>query len=307
MEWVLPGWIPRQQAVGFYGVGGVQKTNWLIQLGATVSHGGLDFLGFQMPKMPVLALFCEDTREEIMRRLDRIALHYGLTRRDFPDFHFASLVGYAQPEFVEFNNNEMKICEALLRFDEKLKETDAGLAILDTASHFFGGEEVRRRDVTRFIRQLDANSITRRCGIVFSRHPSVRGAGKGGRLESGSTGWEASVRARIGLTWPREEDSKDEDPLAMEKTNERTLTLIKANYGRPGSTIDMIVENGVFIPKFATDPGAVQKPTRPTPEQIGAACEKKFFELLKQVEKQGLYVSRASTSPTITRRQCSPK
>ena len=47
----------------------------------------------------------EDTEDEIIRRATKIARYYGMALSDFPDFHFVSLVGYAQPEFVEFDGN----------------------------------------------------------------------------------------------------------------------------------------------------------------------------------------------------------
>ena len=87
----------------------------------------------------------------------------------------------------------------------------ARLATLDTAPDFFGGAEISRRDVTRFVRKLDAVSMTRSCSILFTAHPSVRGRASGS-FDSGSTGWEAKVRARLSLHDPGDEDDdSDED------------------------------------------------------------------------------------------------
>lgn len=31
-RWIVPDWIPREQVTGLYGVGGINKTDWLIQM-----------------------------------------------------------------------------------------------------------------------------------------------------------------------------------------------------------------------------------------------------------------------------------
>jgi hypothetical protein len=107
-DWILPGWIPRLQATGIYGVGGVNKTDFCVQMLLARSRG-LSFVGFELEASPVLGMFCEDTEEEIIRRATKIAASYGMSLADFPDFHFVSLVGYDSPEFVEFDGNNMRI------------------------------------------------------------------------------------------------------------------------------------------------------------------------------------------------------
>ena len=96
---------------------------------------------------------------------------------DFPDFHFASLVGVRDKEFATFDKGPMQQppTEALLRLDEKIVEIGATLVTLDTLPHFFGGNEVIRREVTQFVTQLDAISIARECGMLFTAHPQPRG------------------------------------------------------------------------------------------------------------------------------------
>jgi RecA-family ATPase len=209
--WVVPEWIPREQVTGLYGVGGINKTDFLIQLLLAKSRG-LIFLEYILQAAPVYGLFCEDTREEIVRRATRIAdKAWGLALADFPDFHFASLVGVSDKEFVTFDNGEMRMMQALYRVDQRIKQLGAELGTLDTLPHFYGGNEVHRRDVTRFITKLDSISIGRGCGILFTAHPSQRGK-QSGSMDSGSTGWEGSVRARLALEDPGPEGTAPDDP-----------------------------------------------------------------------------------------------
>jgi RecA-family ATPase len=135
-----------------------------------------------------------------------VANFHGLTLADFPDFHFASLASATSAQnsgCLRKTKTTFPTRKSLLRFDWKIHEYRAGLAILDTAAHFFGGEENKKLQVTQFIRTLDAISITRNCGMVFSRHPSFT-ALKEGRMSSGNMGWDGSPRSRIGMTAPKQ-------------------------------------------------------------------------------------------------------
>jgi RecA-family ATPase len=295
--WIVPDWIPREQTTGLYGIGGINKTDFLMQL-LMASSKGLPFLGYELaPIGPVYGLFCEDSEAELVRRASRIAAHYGLTLADFPDVHFASLVGYDDPEFMSFDGPKPMNGPALLRFDRMIVHLGAKLATLDTAPDFFGGTEISRRDVTRFVRKLDAVSITRSCAILFSAHPSVRGRASGS-FDSGSTGWEAKVRARLSLHDPGNEDDLDGDNKAkapQPPSDRRILTRQKANYARPGATIELVCREGVFTPA-AVDPEAAKQ--RQHGPGHAAACEDKFLELLAKVREQGGYVHDASNVPS---------
>jgi RecA-family ATPase len=289
-RWIIPDWIPRDQVTGIYGTSGINKTDFFVQL-LMARAAGLVFIGYQLEPGPVYGLFCEDTREEIFRRASRIAAHYGRSLADFPDFHFASLVGLDDPEFMSFDGNRMAVGAALLRFDRKIVELGATLATLDTVAHFFGGSEVVRREVTKFIRKLDAISIVRGAAIVFSAHPSVRGRASG-TMESGSTGWEAGVRARNSIHDPGIED--DEGPAPKLGTDRRILTRQNSNYARPGETIELVWRDGVFT-TAALDPEQAAKRQRGPGRD--AACEERFFELLTKIGAQGEYVQTIKTSP----------
>jgi hypothetical protein len=287
MEWIVPGWIPAEQLTGLYGVGGINKTDFMLQLLMAKSRG-LPFIGFQLEPSPVYGLFCEDTREQIIRRIDRIALHYGLSREDFPDLHFVSLVGYDEPEFMIFDQNRKDpVTDALKYVDKKVKDTGSRLVTLDMGDHFFGGDELRKRDIIRFVRKLDGVSTVRKFGMVMSRHPSQRGRKEGGRQESGNSGWEGCMRARLGLDIDRtEKEEVGANPYRPEPVGEgRTLILWKSNYSQAGITLDLICKNGVFT-TIALDPERAKQ----RGINANAACEEKFLELLAEHFARGVYL-----------------
>jgi RecA-family ATPase len=299
-EWIMPGWIPLEQTTGLYGEAGRNKTDFLLQLLMATSRG-LPFCGYPLTPGPAYGLFCEDTEHEIVRRAHRIASHYGLSLADFPDFHFASLVGFDETEFVSFEGQKLIVGQALIRFDRAIAEYRARIGGLDTAPDFFGGEEISRRQVSQFVRRLDAVSMTRHCALLFTAHPSVRGAASGS-FESGSTGWAAKVRARLSLHDPGEED-EDADEAAERRrkrlpvlsTDRRILTLQKANYARTGETIELVCRNGIFTTAALDAERAAARGQRgPTRD---AATDARFLELLAAVKAQGSRVHDMRNSP----------
>jgi RecA-family ATPase len=166
-----------------------------------------------------------------------------------------------------------------------IAEFNVSLAGLDTIAHFFGVNENVRREVARFIRMLDAISITRDCALEFPAQPSARGKAPV-TMESGSTHWEAGVRSRLSWVDP---DTKDDDDRAhnVADITRRRLTRVKANYARPGEFIDLILRNGGFVPE-AVDPETAK--TRQRGPAHDAACDQRFLERLAQVREQGRYV-----------------
>jgi len=296
-RWILPDWIPREQVTGLYGATGVNKTDFLLQL-LMANSFGLNFLGYELAPVPVYGLFCEDTFDEIIRRAARIADHYNRNLRDFRDFHFASLVGVDETEFVTFEHGKLTALPSLLRFDYEVEQCNAKLAVLDTGPDFFGGNEVVRREATQFVRKLESVSMVRDCAIVLSWHPSVRGA-KEGTLDSGSTGWGAKLRARVSLEDPGPEDQQDDDKRRrgpVQRTDRRILTRQESNYAKPGETLDLVCINGVFT--LPTVDGQRQAGPAVSKAAQDAACDARFLELLRKVKAQGDRVHNSSNNPS---------
>jgi RecA-family ATPase len=292
MRWIVEDWIPRQQVTGLYGVGGSLKT-WLLMQGLMAKAAGLPFLGRVMEPGPTLGLFCEDTAEELARRMAIIATFFKRSLDDFRDFHSASLVGIENTELVIFDGQKMDKTDLLRWLDYYILTSGISFVALDTLAHMFGGEEVRRREVARFIRQLDAISIARDCALLFTAQPSVRGRNTG-TMESGSTHWDAGVRSR--LSW-KDPTSTDGDAVADANPDliRRVLTRQKSNYARPGETMELIRRNGGFIPAAVDAEAAKARERVPGRD---AACEARFFGLLAKIDAQGDYVHNTANDPS---------
>jgi RecA-family ATPase len=286
MAWFCEDWIPAQQVTGIYGLAAKHKT-WLLQQALMARSRGLIFLGRQLEARPTLGMFCEDTQEELDRRADLIADFYGLTKADFPDFLCISLVGVEDTELVMFDGPKLIKTGWLHWLDYMIVRHRLGGVGLDTIAHFFGGEEVRRRDVARFTRALDGISLGRDCPFIFTAHPSLSGRNSG-TMESGSTQWEGGVRSR--LKW---EEIEPDENAPTDKTIRRRLTRAKSNYAETGVSIDLVLRNGGFIPE-AVDPETAK--LRQAGPGRNAACEDKFLELLGKVRVPD-YVHKSANSP----------
>jgi len=108
------------------------------------------------------------------------------------------------------------------------------LFVIDTLADVFPADENNRALARQFISMLRKPAIEHKCAVVVLAHPSLTGIASG-RGTSGSTGWSNSVRSRINL----QRDQHDPDL--------RVLSLMKSNYGRIGSEINLRWENGVFV------------------------------------------------------------
>jgi RecA-family ATPase len=289
-QWIMEGWIPVGQCIGFYGLAGILKTDWLLQLMMAASLG-LPFCGIPIMHCITYGLFCEDNEEEVARRAQRIAAFYGRSLSEFTGLNFASLVGVLDTEFVSFDTGRMLLQPAYHLFAQRVSQCGANLAVLDTAPDFFGGEEINRRQVSRFVRMLDGIGMQNHCAIVFSAHPSQRGRASG-RYDSGSTGWEGKVRGRLVLRDPiDDQDDEDYGPrrIVRPPSDKRILTRAKSNYAIPGEEIELVVRDGGFAP-------TALEATKRGPRR-DLAANAKFLELLRKFAKQGRWVHDAASSP----------
>ena len=285
-RWFIEEWLPVGQCAGLYGIPGARKSLWVLQ--AMISGAlGHHFLGLPVEAGPVLGLFCEDDDEEIGRRAYQILRRYGRSFGDLGNCHYTTLVGARMTEFVRFTRaGTMSLTPAFTTFREQILDIKPRLAALDVGPDFFGGNENNRSEVHAYVRLLDGTAQEGDCALIFSAHPSRRGIAQGS-LDSGSTGWEGKVRARLVLHDPDvDEDNNLPTQIARHPSNERVLTRAKCNYAAPGEQIALVLEDGVFVPKNI-DPASA---TRRGPMRDKAA-EAKFLELMEKVKAAGDYVN----------------
>ena len=75
-QWLVENWIPSGVVTGLYGDGGIGKTLLLQQLQASASTG-LPWLGLHVEECVSVGVYCEDSEDELHRRMESIVSAYG--------------------------------------------------------------------------------------------------------------------------------------------------------------------------------------------------------------------------------------
>lgn len=247
VKWLIPGVLVKGGVTLFSGQGGKGKSLLVMQLQAAAATCQ-DWLGMptQAEPVPSFALYCEDEADVLHGRMDAIRKHYGVNWADLEPCRFVSRVGYNN-ELMRFwgrNREEGEATALLQQVREEVVNWGARIVIIDTVADTFGGNENIRSQVRTFVNALRALVLPVGGGVILNAHPSRAGLSDGSGL-SGSTAWEASVRARINLTEPKKQDSDDD--AEQEPTRERILKVMKSNYGPAGQRWRLLWDDGVFI------------------------------------------------------------
>jgi RecA-family ATPase len=150
------------------------------------------------------------------------------------------------------------------------------LVVLDTLADLFGGDEVNRAKVRQFVAMLRAIAIDFETTVVLLSHPSVNGMSNGSGI-SGSTAWNNSVRSRLYM--------KRDD-----KSDLRTIEVMKANYGEVGQQIRVKWERGAFVIVGAVSTAAAHRKAN------DQSADELFLHILAAFDNSGKTVARAPQS-----------
>jgi len=251
-EWIFEGWAPQRVVTSIYGDGGTGKSLLALQLSVCRAIG-LDFMGIKTTRGKTLCIFCEDSEDEVHRRLVDITTHYGCSMNDLAENLIYICRDGEHNLLMEFNGKSSGITtEFYDNVSAVIQEHKPDLVVIDTAADTFGGNEINRTEVRQFIATgLMGLCKKHNCTILLCAHPSV--AGKEGTGYSGSTAWNNSVRSRLLLKH------------VPESPNLRVLSKEKSNYSGIGNTINLQYNNGVFecydnaSSRFGDSPDHVQR------------------------------------------------
>ena len=240
-RWLVPDMLIRGSVTLLNGDGGVGKSLLAQQL-ATALALGRPFLGIPTQPQPtrVLAVFCEDSADELHFRQDRINAHYGCGMRDLGHLTLVSRVGLANEMMVFGRHDAGEETAFYQQIETRIRERGAELVIVDTAADTFMGNEIIRPQVRQFINALARLATINDGAVLLTGHPSLAGLSSGSGL-SGSTAWHATVRGRLYLTRAPTLDGGEE-----ETSDARILKLMKSNYGPSGSTLKLRWRDHVF-------------------------------------------------------------
>lgn len=280
-EWAISGWIGMGHTTLLAGPGGSGKTAIAQTMCSALSLGIEVIDGVPKPRR-CLMWFGEDDQDEVWRRQVAIASWLGVPLTDFTDRFFAisrpsddiTLAGEVNGKFLP--TNELK------RLKEQIGDLKAELVCLDSIARIFGGNENNRHQVTQFVAWLGDAASPTKAAVVPIGHP----AKAEGSEFSGSTAWEASVRARLyfGFRMP---DQKD-DPENPTDSNLRFLAKRKTNY----STKDFRLvkyQDGAMIPQ-------TPDPSMPTGGKSPSFLADEAIHLVRRLAGMGIEASHAPQS-----------
>lgn len=253
-KWLVPGVLPAARLAGFYGTGGAGKSLMALQLIHALMHGGpvlkpdpsllrnggnqveagLRGLGEHLDKgRRILWVSYEDEPDEFLRRW-RMAHHAGALNTDFPDsklltFFDARAAKYGplwapkEKSHIASRANWTDSGQAVMAC---LK--DHALCVLDPLAAVYSGSENDRSLVREFTSAIDAAGEEAGCAVMLIGH-TPKPVGNTRHDYSGSTDWQASVRAM--LTLERSDTDKNGD--SGDEARGWRLRVGKNSYG-PG-------------------------------------------------------------------------
>ena len=244
-EWLVANWIPMGVVTSLYGDGGLGKTLIAQQLQTSAAIGRA-WLGLFAERVPSLGVYCEDSQDELQRRQAEINAGYGCEFADLADVHWMPRLG-EDNILIQFARGVGELTPFHRQVKEAACDLRAKLVIVDTVADLFGGNENDRGQVRQFIaRALGSIAQAINGAVVACAHPSRTGLNSG-EGDGGSTGWSNSVRSRLFLTTPNQEDGESLDP------DLRILRRRKANYAARHDEVRLRWQNGVIVTQPASE------------------------------------------------------
>jgi RecA-family ATPase len=276
-RFLVPDWVPHGVVTGLYGDGGMGKSLLVMQLQTSMALGK-PWLGLQICEPGIsLGVYCEDARDELMRRQADINAHYGCGFEDVKEAHWWPRLGEDNMLMTFTSKGKAELTSFFRQVKEAALDLKAKLIIIDTVADTFGGDENDRGQVRQYV-QGALGSLARDIGgyVVCTAHPSRVGLSTGSG-DSGSTAWSNALRSRLYIERTKAAPGDPPDPHAS------TLYRKKANYAARDASINLRWHQGVIGPDtfLGTD-------------QDRPSADEAFLKLLDKMAQEGRQVSSKS-------------
>lgn len=272
VRFVVVDLIPDREVTVIGADGGAGKSN-LMQTCATCVAMGQPFLGYAVEQGSAVYITGEDRDSVLHFRQERINRELDVDMEALDGRLFVKSA--ADREIFLFSDGTptglADSMESELRQIPNLR-----LVVIDSATLVFDDEENVRRPVGTFLRDLSRRADRLGVAIVLITHTSKTSDGSAARAFSGSTGWVWQARAALLLKAATDEEGP-------------SLTIVKANLGPSGKTIELLWTPNHVLVAAVTPDGAVARIEKRTLER----------EILDRVAKAWAKDNPLSSSPTI--------
>jgi RecA-family ATPase len=244
-EWAVRDRVPLRQVGLFSGEGGAGKS--VIELMKNVAHvTGKDWLGSMPEPGGAFYVGAEDEEDEIRRRLEAIARHYGVTFKDLSAGGLKALCLLGQDATLCATAGKSGKVEttALYRsLYEQAGDLKPKNISIDTLSRAFAGSEIDRVQVYGFATHMQALAMAANGSVTVLSHPSLAGIASGTGI-SGSTAWHGAFRFRQYLRGVKPDGNEQPDD------DLRELEFKKNQYGPRSETLVLRYdrERHLFLP-----------------------------------------------------------
>lgn len=240
-RFAVPGWIPDRVVTVLSGDGGLGKSLAALQCSTCLALG-LPFLGIDLAPRKVLYFSAEDDLEEMHRRQADINRALGIDFADLDGRMYWKCLSGDDALLAAMDEKTKRLTSrpAYENLRRTCKEEGIQLVVIDTVADTFGGLEIDRQQVTRYVRLAEAIARDNDGAVILVAHPSAAGLREGTGI-SGSTAWRNAARSVLYLRRP------DTEPGEPEDRDARILERVKGNYAPSGGTIRMRWHDGHFI------------------------------------------------------------
>ena len=224
--WAIEHWLGMGHVTLMAGAAGTGKTLIAQTVGSCLALRRGDFLDWMPAARKTLLWACEDDAAELWRRQVAIARWLGVPLSAFADRLIVHSYDGQLVELAALVDQQLVATPMLTELREQIGDYKAEYVILDNVARLYAGSENDRHQVTSFVAMLTGAAASMQAGMLLLGHP---GRAQGSEF-SGSSAWEASVRARLylGRTLPDDDDEPEQESPTDDGV--RYLCRRKANY-----------------------------------------------------------------------------
>jgi hypothetical protein len=286
--WAIEHWLPMSAVTLLSGAPGSGKSLVAQALASSLALQR-EYLDYPPAPRRVLMWACEDDPAELWRRQVAIAKWLNVSLKDFAGRFFLESFDSREVALASLIDQQLIPTPALIELRAQIGDYKADVVVLDNLARLYAGNENDRHQVTSFIAMLNSVATPTGAAVLLLGHPSKQS----GSEYSGSTAWEAAVRARLylGRHLP-DEKPKDEDASeAPDQEEIRYLCRRKANYSsRDYRQIRYL--NGVMAPEI--DPREARSFSKVNPtSDFAKDC---VLRAVRELTRMGMFPTASTAS-----------